>query len=321
MTSNLKPHTQFFDSQRFSHPDLDTVMKGIDELVKIGSVIPAISCVAGPSRVGKSAVIEQACKKYSSDPSAEQQVIASISIEPNCTPKMIIEALVTAIGLNPTGNSRKLRAQLGEIAIKKGIRLFIIDELQHALPDHQSSSRKTQAIADILKLISDETKASILLVGLENTPTLLQNKFNKHGASKNTQEKQLFGRSFPAIIIPRIKLAETERFNTVMKGYKTLFDLVEKEFDVKYPDITEPNLMSMLWVACKGCFGRLRFLFALSLESIDNGGEVTLRNLEITYDRYMNDKAPLNPFSCDNKELKRIANTIERQWVVEEENL
>ena len=207
------------------------------------------------------------------------------------------------------------------MAKKKGIRLLIVDELQHALPAHQSTSKKTQAIADMLKLISDETKASILLVGLENTPTLLQNKFNEQRTSKNTQEKQLFGRSFPAIIIRRIKLAETERFSTIMRGYKTLFDLVEKQFRITYPDITKPNLMLMLWVACKGCFGRLRFLFALSLESVDNGGTVTLRNLEIAYDRYISDKAPLNPFTCDNKELKRIANTIERQWVVEEEGL
>ena len=54
---NLKPHTIFFDKARFSHPELNNVMKGVEELLKCGGSIPVTNCLLGPSRVGKSVVV------------------------------------------------------------------------------------------------------------------------------------------------------------------------------------------------------------------------------------------------------------------------
>ena len=176
---NLKPHTAFFDKARFKHPEFNDVMRGVNELIKCGGTIPVVTCLIGPSRVGKSVVIEQICEKYGIDPQLEEQPIVAIEIEPKSTPKMIVESLIEAMGPTPKATMRKLRQQLNFLAKKKGVRLIIIDETQHGMPQHQNSGNGTQMIADILKLISDGTDASILLVGLENTPEILQNTFMK----------------------------------------------------------------------------------------------------------------------------------------------
>lgn len=309
---NLKPHTVFFDKARFKHPEFNQVMLGVQELIKCGGSIPVVNCLIGPSRVGKSVVIEQICKQYSIDPSAQVQPIVAIEIEPKSTPKMILEALIEAMGVKPYGNTRKIRSQLNDLAQRKGVRLFIMDETQHAMPQHQNGSGGTQAIADVLKLISDKTKASVLLVGLEKTKNILLNKFVKRQSSESSEEKQMIGRSFPPIHMPRIKFKQAKRFMSVMQGYEQLFALLKDEYGISFPDVTEKTMALRLWIACRGYFGRLRFLFDFAIEAVDVNGKVTLDILEKTYDRVLSEKASSNPFACKPNELLNIARTVEQ---------
>jgi hypothetical protein len=320
-SDNLKAHTVFFDKARFKHPEFTDVMEGIAELIKCGGTIPIVNCLAGPSRVGKSVVIEQICKQYGIDAQNEEQPIVTTEIEPKSTPKMIVESLLEAMGVKPKGNIRALRRQLNFLAEKKGVRLFIIDETQHAMPKHQNSSDSTQVIADILKLITDATQASILLVGLEDITEILQNKFKKNKTYVNSQEKQMIGRSFPPIYIHRIKLQQKNRFMSIMKGYQHLFNLLKQNFGITAPNVEDKEFALRLWVACKGYFGRLRFLFAFSIEEVEVNGEVTLKILAKTYDKVINEKVfdkkdndeivEINPFTCNIKELKMIAKSTE----------
>jgi len=308
---NLKSHTTFFDKARFKHPEFSNAIKGVKELIKCGGTIPVVTCLIGPSRVGKSVVIEQIYEKYGINPNLEEQAIVAIKIIAKSTPKMVVESLIEAMGVKPKDNLNRLRTQLIFLAKKKGVRLFIIDEIQHGMPQHQDSGKGTQLIADILKLISDDTNASILLVGLENTPEILQNAFKKRNSFDNSQEKQMIGRSFPPMHIPRIKLTQKKRLMNIMKGYQRLFDLLKQKFGITFPDVTDEVLALRLWIACRGYFGRLRFLFDFSIEAVDINGEVTLQILEKTYDKVMSEKAAENPFACEPSQLPRIARTVE----------
>jgi hypothetical protein len=315
---NLKPHTIFFDKARFSHPEYNHVMKGVEELLKCGGFIPVTNCLLGPSRVGKSVVIEQIEKQYQIDALAVEQPIVTIELESKSTPKMILESLIESMGVKPYGNSRKLRRQLNDLAKRKGVRMFIIDETQHAMPQHQNSSASTQAIADVLKLITDGTQASVLLVGLEKSKNILLNKFVKHQSCESNEEKQMIGRSFPPMHIKRIKLNQKDRFKCITKGYQRLLNSLKKKFGINFPNVTEETMALRLWIACRGYFGRLRFLFDFSLEAVDVNGEVTLEILKITYDKVMSEQASTNPFSCKPNELLGIARTVEHLEALDE---
>ena len=311
--NNLKAHTVFFDKARFKHPEFTEVMDGVQELIKYGGTIPVVTCLLGPSRVGKSVVIEQICLQYGINSQAEEQPIVSIEIEPKSTPKMVVESLIEAMGVKPKGTIRSLRKQLNFLSKKKSVRLFVIDETQHAMPAHQNSSDSTQVIADILKLITDGTKASILLVGLEKTQQILQNEFKKNKSTASNEEKQMIGRSFPPMYIPRIKLKQKSRFTSIMKGYQHIFNSLKQEFGITVPNIADEKIALRLWVACKGYFGRLRFLFDFSIESVEVNGKVTLKTFATTYEKVISDKAEKNPFTCNMKDLNTIANAVEHQ--------
>ena len=78
---SLKPHTIFFDTARFKHPEFNKIMRGINELIKCGGTVPVINCLVGPSRVGKSVVISSVCKQYENHINTEHQPIVNIDIE------------------------------------------------------------------------------------------------------------------------------------------------------------------------------------------------------------------------------------------------
>jgi len=308
---SLKPHTIFFDTARFKHPEFNKIMRGINELIKCGGTVPVINCLVGPSRVGKSVVISSVCKQYENHINTEHQPIVNIDIEPDTTPKMIYSSIIEAMGVPAKGNVRELRKQLCFLTQKKKVRLIIIDEMQHALPVHQNSPNGTQKVADIIKLISDGTNASMLLVGLENTSLLLQNKFKKNKRADVKQEKQLFGRSFSPMHIPRIRLNQKARFLDIMKGYLVIFNALEQKYKITMPDVKDEEVALKFWVACKGHFGRLRFLFVLALETVSSGSIVTEKILSDTYEKVISDKASYNPFNCTPQELRITAKAIE----------
>lgn len=114
------------------------------------------------------------------------------------------------------------------------------------------------------------------------------------------------------MIIPRIKFKQAKRFMSVMKGYQQLFALLKDEYGISFPDVTDKTMALRLWIACRGYFGRLRFLFDFAIEAVDVNGKVTLDILEKTYDRVLSEKASSNPFACKPNELLNIARTVEQ---------
>lgn len=131
---------------------------------------PQILPIIGPTRVGKSKLLSSLMATYTArEPNRYREIINVVSPK-HLTGRALPDACLMSIGMSAGlfGNHVAATDAFIKVVNKLGTRLIIFDETQHML--ERGSSTTVRAAADFLKLLFDQTQASLVLVGL---PTLL----------------------------------------------------------------------------------------------------------------------------------------------------
>jgi hypothetical protein len=310
----LKPVTQFFNSLRFGHDALVKAELKIQKLMKYRGQKGKIRLLVGPSGTSKTAMLEIIEKKYppifAEFSGAKIPQVLSIRLTSGATTKALYWALIDGLGVKPGGVESELRKQFNEIVKSMPIKLIAIDEIQHTLPN-KSTSRKTQNIADTIKNIIDETKIPMLLIGLENSLSLVENSFSR-ATTTQREEDQLYRRALSPIRFKPVAYADNTAMETVLKGYNAIFEKVKNKFDTSIINLLDADVMNRLWIASEGYIGRLSEIFSEALEVCEDGQQITLSTLSEAYDEVNSwNSSSINPFAAKSKkELDRLKTAI-----------
>lgn len=129
---------------------------------------PQILPVIGPTRVGKTTLLNQFLREQAIACPETREVIQVVSPK-HLTGRALPDACLASIGMSPSffKNQATATDALIRALERLGTRLIIFDETQHLL--ERSSSTTIRAAADFLKHLFDQAGVSMVLAGL---PTL-----------------------------------------------------------------------------------------------------------------------------------------------------
>jgi len=129
---------------------------------------PRCMLLTGESGVGKSEVIEWHCRAHPPRPGIEADVrpIVSVKVPEAATCKQVAQQILDELGAVYRDAARlaTLTRQIARLTRELGIEQFIIDEVQHLVK--HIDSHKTLVASDWFKTLINETKASVVLVGM-----------------------------------------------------------------------------------------------------------------------------------------------------------
>lgn len=131
---------------------------------------PQILPIVGPTRVGKSKLLASIIASHSTAELGRPRSIISVVSPKHLTGRALPDACLTSIGMSTALFRNHVLATDAFIKAvnKQSTQLLIFDETQHML--ERGGRTTVRAAADFIKLVFDQTRASIVLAGL---PTLL----------------------------------------------------------------------------------------------------------------------------------------------------
>jgi len=308
---DFKPETKFFKTKRFAFDLADIAKTKIDSLLKHYGTEGKIRMLVGPSGVGKSVLAVSQANKYSRllKKNDFDRPVLYLRLSSGSSPKGICEALILALGVKPNDTQTKLEEQLIVLLKNLNVKLIIIDEVQHVLPN-KKGSKTTQMVADTIKNITDKSLIPILLIGLKTSLSIVENTFSARCSEIQEEEDQLFRRALSPIFIEGIKYGDNLLMGKTMIGYELIFGEVEKNFNISIISLQTADFKKRMWAASLGYIGRMSNILSQSLEFL-NGQQITYSELALAYDEVNSwDKGGINPFSCDEKDLDRLIKQI-----------
>jgi GTPase SAR1 family protein len=273
---------------------------------------PKCLLITGLPGVGKTSLAEYHIKDYpriDTEDRVEVPVLY-IKIEVPATPKNLVSALLAALG-DPAADkgsigsqTRRLRHLLKELKTE----LIILDEFQHFID--RDSLKVLKTISDWLKLLIDNSKMPVILMGMPYSHLILDTRGNE-------QLKRRF--SLRKSIEPFGWGGEAEE----QKDFRNLLKLIDDELPFnKRAKLAGKTMAYRFYCATNGVISyvmdivRIAALSAIeqSLETID------LDLLADAYDRSLASPYPDrdNPFRCEIKKLKILPFT---DWLPKLRNL
>jgi hypothetical protein len=208
---------------------------------------PQILPVIGPTRVGKTKLLERVIQGHVQPSPSQRHEIISVVSPKHLTGRALPDACLTSIGLSAVLFKNEVAATDAFVkAVKKHrTQLIIFDETQHML--ERGSSTTVRAAADFLKMLFDQTQTSLLLVGLPALTGLFQ--ANEQLADRARRPVQYFpytwdGTDYKSF---RSALAAALQF-LAERGWET-FDLKDADFARR------------MYVASAGRYGLINKLF------------------------------------------------------------
>lgn len=149
------------------HARFNTVHGQLEEvLTRAKAGDPQILPIVGPTRVGKTCLLDNfRAMNSTSGPSRSREIISVVSPK-HLTGRALPDACLMSIGMSPAmfGNHVAATDAFIKAVNKHGARLIIFDETQHML--ERGNSTTVRAAADFLKGLFDQAEASIVLAGL-----------------------------------------------------------------------------------------------------------------------------------------------------------
>lgn len=267
-----KHHTSEFLKTTIRSPDVKTALDAMAACHRTSGHDPKGMFIVGPSGAGKSTII----RIYVSDrrPVDEVERTRRPVLCGSLAPRTSVRGMLTAL-LRSTddpdpasGTVDGMLLRLYELIKRCEIELMVLDEIHHVLPEHTPT--KTQHAADLLKVLTDETKVPIVLVGLPESVRLLQ--AQKRGDIDRDQLRRRF-RKLVRIVPPSLGSS----------GWRDLVHMYQRALAEKarVPCIRldHPDLLRRLYLATAGLPGRLTNLFAEALELTDGDTQITLEHL------------------------------------------
>lgn len=242
---------------------------------------PQLLPVFGPTRVGKTTLLNHSIREIIEQRGDEKSVISVVSPK-HLTGRALPDACLAAIGMSATMFRNHVAATDAFIkaVYKRDSCLIVFDETQHML--ERGSSTTVRAAADFLKLISDQTDASIVISGLPSSAGLFQ--ANEQLADRARRPVHFYPydwhgsdyKCFRASLAAALEYLDDQ-------GWKT--------FDVK-----DSKFARRMYVATAGRFGLIRKIF-MEVQATGRPGEAFYPMFAKAYEEAVMDRLiDFNPF-------------------------
>lgn len=140
---------------------------------------PFVSMLLGPSGAGKSALLQDAAASFKArDAVSGRPCVLYVPLPSGCTsesvPKCIIEKIIGDLPVR--GTRFELRRMAERMLKQAGVRVLVIDELNHlveARSSERAQTKENRQLADWFKAIFDQLRISLVLGGLPHCIRLL----------------------------------------------------------------------------------------------------------------------------------------------------
>lgn len=273
---------------------------------------PKCLLITGRPGVGKTTLAEYYMKDYPRIETDEglKVPVLYVKIEVPATPKSLVSALLSSLGDpaaekgNIGSQTRRLRKFLKDLKTE----LIILDEFQHFID--RDSLKVLKTISDWLKLLIDNSKIPVVLMGMPYSRIILDTRGNE-------QLKRRF--SLRRSIEPFGWGGTKEK----QKDFRSFLKLVDEKMPFnKRANLFDRTMAFRFYCATNGVISYVMDIVRMAAvsaieQSLD---KVTLELLADAYDNSLASAYPdkQNPFSCEFKELKVLPFA---DWLPELKNL
>lgn len=250
---------------------------------QVGS--PWIVSVCGPSRVGKTRVIDSCVEVYGEGGELSGKEILRVVSPKYLTGRALPDACLESLGLRASFYKNQLQATqaLVKALARAETKLIIFDETQHMI--ERSGSTSVRAAGDFLKTLFDEARTSIALVGL---PELLR-LFDVNEQLRNRARTPV--RYYPYSYQGK----EYVEFRRALAGAMSYF--LDMGWDTYKVD--DPCFAKRMYLASAGRFGMVIKILAEVERNCSTTKKATQKHFAKAFaDTAGFDRQPSNPFSA-----------------------
>jgi hypothetical protein len=230
---------------------------------------PACLAIVGPSRTGKTSVLEQFASGHQTTRTAEGLNIPILRVKTPSKPtvKSLVEIMLREMG-DPRfdkGTENVRTGRLMTLIRNCGTRMVMIDEFQHFYDKGQN--KVMHHAADWLKVLVDDTRVGLVVAGLPG------------GLATIEQNEQLRGRFRTPVKLERFDWrnpADREEFVAILSAF---YDALAAHVDL--PDLTSAGMAFRLYCATGGLIGYLATLLSQTVWDVvdENQAFITLGHL------------------------------------------
>ena len=234
---------------------------------------PACLAIVGPSRTGKTSVMEMFADEYPRVRTAEGLEVPILRLKTPSKPtvKSMAEIMLREIG-DPRFDKGTENARTGRLMTlirNCGTRLVMIDEFQHFYDKGQN--RVMHHAADWLKVLVDDTRIGLVVAGIPGCLATIE------------QNEQLRGRFRTPVALQRFDWRspnDREEFAAISSAFH---DALAEYVDI--PDFTSAEMAFRLYCATGGLIGYLAMLLSQVVwDAIDDKRKViTLQHLQMAF--------------------------------------
>lgn len=226
------------------HTAMENAVKRIEQCFKASHTSAEPICIGliGPSRTGKSRVLEFVEKKHPKKRLDDglRVPILKVKTPSNPTTKGLAEVMLRAIGdPNPgKGTETNMTDRLITLLNVAETKMLMVDEFQHFYD--KKSHKVMHHVADWLKLMVDESQVALVVSGLPSCQAVLN------------QNEQLAGRFLSPIHMPRFDWMD-ENHRNEFAAILGAFQEGLEEFDM--PDLSNDDMAFRFYCASGGLIG------------------------------------------------------------------
>jgi len=256
---------------------------------------PQLLPVFGPTRVGKTTLLNHSIREIIEQRKDEKSVISVVSPK-HLTGRALPDACLAAIGMSQSMFRNHIVATDAFIKAvhKRKTCLIVFDETQHML--ERGSSTTLRAAADFLKLIFDQTGASIVISGLPSAEGLFN--ANEQLADRARRPVRFYPYDWHG--------ADYTHFRAALAGpLEYLCDQGWETFDVR-----DREFARRMYVATAGRFGLIWKIF-MEVQATGEPGvadyQMFAHVFEETVDNRLIDFNPFDPALALKDELMAMA--------------
>jgi hypothetical protein len=255
------------------------------------AIEPISMAIVGQSRTGKSRCIKSFMLKYPNSRSPEGMNIPILYVSTPAAPtkNLLAEEMLFQMGDEKfdKGDETVKTGRLRKLLKGCGTRMIIIDEFQHFID--KASEKVAYQVADWLKLLTDDTKVTLVVAGLSNCTKVFD------------YNEQLDGRAFAPITLPRFdwtKVDHRDEFVPILGAFE---ESMREHFDI--PSFMSDEMAFRFFCASGGLIGYVAKILRVAVWNAMDADQrsIGLSDLREAYETAVRQKDPdaihLDPFT------------------------
>lgn len=241
-TSNIR---QIIANTVVPHTAFEYAQSKVEQCFEFSEDEPEPVCLAlvGESRTGKSRVIEEFASLHPTVRGPEGLTIPILRVKtpPKPSVKNLAEELLKVLGdpKSGTGTEHWKTRRVHTLMKSTGVRMLVIDEFQHFYD--RGTHKVMHYVADWLKVLVDEAKIAVVVVGLPTCLSVLH------------QNEQLAGRFLAPVQLPRFDWQDDELREEFLAIVAAFEESMGQYFNV--PKLTSDELAFRMFVGTGGLIG------------------------------------------------------------------